>query len=103
MIHCDPPWAAWAGRFSRAVVMMRLPLFLLVAWLVAVRPVTAQVVATGEVRLAGTVETVTSDGLTVRDADGKSWKVRVQGKKQQGIALADGTLLAAPVEVTVRA
>jgi hypothetical protein len=83
--------------------MMRLPLFLLVAWLVAVRPVTAQVVATGEVRLAGTVETVTSDGLTVRDADGKSWKVRVQGKKQQGIALADGTLLAAPVEVTVRA
>ena len=52
MIHCDPPWAAWAGRVSRAEVTMRLPLFLLVAWLVAVRPVTAQVVATGEVTLA---------------------------------------------------
>ena len=63
----------------------------------------AQVVATGEVTIAGTVETVTSDGLTVRDEAGKSVKVRVQGKKQQGIALADGTLLAAPVEVTVRA
>jgi hypothetical protein len=66
-------------------------------------PAGAQVVATGEVTLAGTVETATSDGLTVRDADGKSWKVRVQGKKQQGIALADGTLLSAPVEVAVRA
>ena len=63
----------------------------------------AQVVATGEVTLTGTVETVTSDGLTVRDEAGKSLKVRVQGKNQQGIALADGTLLAAPVEVTVRA
>ncbi len=63
----------------------------------------AQVVATGELTLAGTVETVTSDGLTVRDEAGKSFKVRVQGKKQQGIALADGTLLAAPVEVVVRA
>ena len=69
----------------------------------AVGPAGAQVVATGEVTLAGTVETATSDGLTVRDADGKSWKVRVQGKKQQGIALADGTLLSAPVEVAVRA
>ena len=63
----------------------------------------AQVVATGELTLAGTVETVTSDGLTVRDEAGTSRKIRVQGKKQQGIALADGTLLAAPVEVTVRA
>ena len=63
----------------------------------------AQVVATGELTLAGTVETVTSDGLTVRDEGGTSRKIRVQGKKQQGIALADGTLLAAPVEVTVRA
>ena len=63
----------------------------------------AQVVATGEVTLTGTVETVTSDGLTVRDEAGNSLKVRVQAKNQQGIALADGTLLAAPVEVTVRA
>lgn len=70
---------------------------------VATGPATAQVVATGQVTLAGIVETVTSDGLTLRDADGKSWTVRVQAKKQQGIALADGTLLAAPVEATVRA
>jgi len=66
-------------------------------------PGLAQVIATGELTLSGTIETVTSEGLTVRDAAGKSWKVRVQGKKQQGIALADGTLLAAPAEVVVRA
>jgi len=65
--------------------------------------VAAQVVATGQVTLSGVVETVTSDGLTLRDEAGTSWKVRVQGKKQDGIALADGTLLAAPVEATVRA
>lgn len=69
----------------------------------ATEPGVAQVIAIGEVTLAGTVETVTSDGLTVRDSAGTSWRIRVQGKKQQGIALADGTLLAAPVEVTVRA
>jgi hypothetical protein len=63
----------------------------------------AQVVATGEVTLSGTVETVTADGLTLRDSEGTRHQVRVQGKQQRGIALADGTLLAAPVEATVRA
>jgi len=63
----------------------------------------AQVVAIGEVALSGTVETVTADGLTIRDARGGRHEVRVQGKNQRGIALADGRLLAAPVEATVRA
>ena len=63
----------------------------------------AQVVATGVVTLTGTVESVTKGGLTIRDADGQSRLVRVQGKGQRGVALADGTLLAAPVDVTVRA
>jgi len=65
-------------------------------------PATGQVVATGQETIAGTVETVSSAGLTIRDADGKSHKVLVQGKKKRGIALSDGTLLAAPVEVVVR-
>jgi hypothetical protein len=64
---------------------------------------TAQIVATGRATLAGTVESATKDGLTLRDADGTSWTVRVQGKGERGIALADGTLLAAPATVTVRA
>jgi len=62
-----------------------------------------QVVATGQQTIAGTVETVSSAGLTIRDADGKSHQVLVQGKKKPGLALSDGTLLAAPVDVTVRA
>jgi hypothetical protein len=61
-----------------------------------------QVMVTGEVTLTGTVETVTGEGLTIRDPGGGRHQVRVQGKKQQGIALADGSLLAAPVEVSVR-
>ncbi len=63
----------------------------------------AQVVATGVVTLTGTVESVTNAGLSIRDADGSSRLVRVQAKGQRGVALADGTLLAAPVEVLVKA
>lgn len=65
-------------------------------------------VAHGQVRvveklnLTGTVETVTRNGLTVRDTAGKRHEVRVQGLKEQGIALSDGTLLAAPAEVQVK-
>jgi hypothetical protein len=62
-----------------------------------------QVMVTGEVTLTGVVETVTGEGLTIRDPSGARHQVRVQGKQQRGVALADGTLLAAPVEVTVRA
>ena len=62
-----------------------------------------QVVATGRVTIAGTVETVSSAGLTIRDADGTAHKVLVQGRNKPGIALSDGTLLAVPVEVVVRA
>ena len=61
----------------------------------------AQIVATGEVSLTGIVETVTREGLTVRDSDGERHQVLVQGKTQQGIALADGRLVSVPVEVTV--
>jgi len=61
----------------------------------------AQIVATGEVSLTGIVETVTREGLTVRDSDGERHQVLVQGNTQQGIALADGRLVSAPVEVTV--
>ena len=62
----------------------------------------AQVVATGEVSLTGTIETVTSEGLTIRDPAGDRHQVRVQGKKERGVALADGTLLSSPADVTVR-
>jgi hypothetical protein len=60
-----------------------------------------QVMVIGEVTLTGVVETVTGEGLTIRDPSGARHQVRVQGKQQRGVALADGTLLAAPVEVTV--
>lgn len=65
-------------------------------------------VAYGQVRvveklnLTGTVETVTRDGITVRDAAGTRHEVRVQGLKERGIALSNGTLLAAPATVQVK-
>jgi hypothetical protein len=62
-----------------------------------------QVVVTGQVALTGTVESVTGAGLTVRDSAGARHQLLVQGKKRQGVALADGRLLSAPVDVTVRA
>jgi hypothetical protein len=62
-----------------------------------------QVRAIGKVSLSGLVETVTKEGITVRDADGTRHEVRVQGPTQQGIALSDGTLLSAPAEVKVKA
>lgn len=105
MIHCRPQWARslafpCCGRSAMRIRITILAGFIPTAAVVAVA--TAQVVATGHLTLSGTVETVTSGGLTIRDADGRSHQVRVQGKKQDGIALADGTLLAAPVEVMVR-
>lgn len=61
----------------------------------------AQVVATGERVISGTVEAVRGDGLTIRAADGRPHSVRVQPKGERGVALADGRLLAAPVDVKV--
>lgn len=60
-----------------------------------------QPVVTGQRVVTGTVETVTSDGLTIRDAAGDVQSVRVQGKGEPGIALSDGTLLAATPLVRV--
>lgn len=60
-----------------------------------------QPVVTGQRVITGTVETVTSDGLTIRDAAGDVQSVRVQGKGEPGIALSDGTLLAATPLVRV--
>jgi hypothetical protein len=93
-LHGTWPAARWPRRAG-----------LIVAVCFSGIPLTAlgQVMATGEVTLSGIVETVTGDGLTIRDPDGTRHQVRVQGKKQQGVALNDGRLLAAPVEVTVRA
>jgi hypothetical protein len=48
------------------------------------------------------VETVTKDSITVRDTAGKRHEVRVQGPGRQGVALSDGTLLAAPANVNVK-
>jgi hypothetical protein len=81
---------------------MRILLILCLAGLVA-QSAAAQVVAVGEISLSGIVETVTGEGLTIRDSDGTRRQVRVQGKDQRGVALTDGTLLAVPVEATVRA
>ncbi len=63
----------------------------------------AQIRVTGEVSLSGMVETVTKDGITVRDTAGKRHEVRVQGPTQQGVALSDGRLLSAPAQVQVKA
>jgi hypothetical protein len=82
---------------------MRLRLAALLVGALAALPATAQIVATGRATIAGTVESATKEGLTIRDERGTSWSVRVQGKGQRGIALTDGTLLAAPAEVAVRA
>ncbi len=60
-----------------------------------------QVRVVGKLSLTGTVETVTRDGLTVRDPAGRRHEVRVQGGKEQGVALSDGTLLSAPANVQV--
>ena len=77
-----------AGLFAVISILVRLGM--------------AQVVATGEVSLTGIIETVTSEGLTIRDPAGDRHQVRVQGKKERGVALADGTLLSSPADVTVR-
>ncbi len=61
-----------------------------------------QVRVAAEVSLKGTIETVTRDGVTVRDTDGTRHEVRVQGIAERGIALSDGTLLAAPAKVQVK-
>lgn len=63
----------------------------------------AQVRAVGEVSLTGLAETVTKDGLTLRDDAGKRHEIRVHGPSQQGVALSDGTLLSAPAKVQVTA
>jgi hypothetical protein len=60
-----------------------------------------QVRVVGKVTLGGTVETVTRDGLTIRDADGKRQEVRVHGPNEPGVALSDGTLLSSPAKVRV--
>lgn len=96
MLHLDQ--STW-----QRIVHLQAALLVAVIGLSRSGPAAAQVVATGQETIVGTVETVTSAGLTIRDADGKSHKVFVQGKKKPGIALSDGTLLAAPVEVVVRA
>ena len=62
-----------------------------------------QVRVVGTISLSGLVETVTKDGVTVRDAEGTRHEVRVQGPTQQGVALSDGTLLSAPATVQVKA
>ena len=61
----------------------------------------AQITATGVRAISGTVEAVRGDGLTIRGSDGQSHSVRVKPKGERGIALADGRLLAAPVDVKV--
>jgi hypothetical protein len=81
---------------------MRLRTWALLAGVLAASPVAAQIVATELAVISGTVESVTREGLTIRDDDGTSWTVRVQGKDHRGIALGDGTLLSAPAEVSVR-
>jgi hypothetical protein len=103
MIHSGQ-WSV--GGFAALPIVeeaMRLRIAALVVGVLAAQAACAQIVATGTASIAGTVESATKDGLTIRDERGKSWSVRVQGKGQRGIALADGTLLAAPVDVTVRA
>jgi hypothetical protein len=96
MLHLARPPRPRIGRLPPALLVG-------VCGLVLGGAAAAQVVATGRLTIAGTVETVSSAGLTIRDDEGTSHKVLVQGKKKPGIVLSEGTLLAAPVEVTVRA
>lgn len=66
------------------------------------RSAAAQVFLTAEVSLAGTVESVSRNTLTVREADGSRHEVLFQRRDDRGVALSDGTPLAAPVEALVR-
>lgn len=69
------------------------------AWLAA--KADAQLTVTEQLRLTGTVEAVAAGRLTVRADDGGRTEVRVQGRREKGVALADGMLLAFPAEVEV--
>jgi hypothetical protein len=64
-------------------------------------PLAAQLTATEQLRLTGTVEAVAAGRLTVRDNAGGRVEVRVQAKDERGVALADGTLLAFPAEIEI--
>ncbi len=92
------------SNVSRVTILARWIAWLAVC-LVAVPDSGAhgQVQVVGKVSLSGLVETVTKEGITVRDAEGTRHEVRVQGPTQQGVALSDGTLLSAPGKVQVKA
>jgi hypothetical protein len=69
------------------------------AWLAS--PAAGQLAITEQLLLAGTVEAVAAGRITMRDADGSRLEVRVQRKDEQGVALADGRLLAFPAEIAI--
>ena len=60
-----------------------------------------QVRITEQLSLSGTVEAVAASIVTLRSANGERLQVRVQRPDEQGVALADGRLLAFPAETTV--
>jgi len=61
----------------------------------------AQLRVTEQLSLTGTVESVAAGVVTLRDEQQERVAVRVQGPDEQGVALADGRLLAFPAEVRV--
>jgi hypothetical protein len=62
----------------------------------------AQIRAVGQVTLTGTVEAAAGSRITLRDDKGQRHEVRVQPAGEQGVALSDGRLLAAPAEIQIR-
>ncbi len=61
-----------------------------------------QIRAVEQLTLTGTVEAAAGSRVTVRDEKGGRHDVRVQPPGEQGVALSDGRLLAAPVEIRIR-
>ena len=74
------------------------------AWTLQVWAVSAacgQVSIREQFTISGTVAAVAAGRLTMRDNDGTRLEVRVQGKKDQGVMLSDGSLLAFPADVQI--
>ena len=61
----------------------------------------AQLSIVEQLNLSGTVESVARGRLTVRNEAGERREVLVQAEGEQGVALADGRLLAFPADVRV--
>lgn len=81
----DRRWAAW-----------------LVAWVVLdAASVLGQIAVREEFSLTGTVDAVIAGVVVVRDDAGTRHELRVKGSEGKAVALADGTLLMFPADVTV--